>query len=115
MKPNRTNKQTSRPVSVKPIAGDGTDANGRIGLDTLRRVTRDEALERMCHHIKLACIFYEASPNDEAAALAEVERILSTGIKGWEGRDLVAARAFLAAMNAYYAELKREQDIEDAD
>lgn len=111
---NRDHHPTQRPKRINPTNNDGTDAQGRIGLDTMRRVTRDEATELMAHHIALACLYYEAAPADEAAVLAEVERLLSSGIEDYDGRDVVAARGFLAAMNAYYARLKVEQDLEDA-
>lgn len=107
---NRDHHPTDRPKVARPVGGDGYDANGRVGLDSFRRVTRDEATEHMAHHIALACIFYEATPTDAAAVLAEVERLLSSGIPGYDGRDVVAARAFLAAMNEHYAKLKVEQD-----
>lgn len=103
---NRENTPSTRPAIVEPRRGDGTDANGRIGLDTFRRVTRDEALELMAHHLTLAAIFYEATPHDEAAVFAEVERILHSGIPGHDGPELVGARVWLGAMNAYYAALK---------
>jgi len=101
------------PVPKNPVKGDGTDADGRIGLDTMRRVTRDEALELMCHHIGIARMFYEATPEDEEATLKEAERILTSGIPGYDGADVVAVRAFLAAMNKFYADLKKEQDEMD--
>lgn len=97
------------PAIKPPVKGDGTDADGRIGLDTMRRITRDEALELMCHHIGLARMFYEATPEDEVAVLAEAERLLSSGIPGYDGADVVAVRAFLAAMNKFYNDLKKEQ------
>lgn len=110
---DRDNHPSERPAHVKPIKGDGTDAHGRIGLDTFRRVTRDEATELMAHHLSLAAIFYEATPHDEAAVLAEVERLLASGIPDHDGPELIGARAWLAAMNARYAALKAEQDAED--
>lgn len=101
------------PPSQKPVRGDGTDAYGRIGIDA-RRVTRDEAVEFMIHHLVLATAYYEATPNDEVAVLSEVVRILNNDIQH-EGPELTAARAFLAALNDYYARLKKEQDDEDAE
>lgn len=100
------------PPVQKPVRGDGTDAYGRIGIDA-RRVTRDEAVEFMIHHLVLATAYYEATPNDEAAVLIEVVRILNNDFQK-EGPELTGARAFVAALNDYYARLKKEQDEEDA-
>lgn len=99
------------PPVQKPVRSDGTDAYGRIGIDA-RRVTCDEALEFMIHHLVLATAYYEATPNDEADVLSEVVRILNNDIQQ-EGPELTGARAFLAALNDYYARLKKEQDEEE--
>lgn len=96
------------PPPVSPVKGDGTDAQGRIGIDA-RRVT---ALEFMIHHIQLAVSYYEA-PADECLVLREAERILDDGLR--DGLEIAATRALLAAMNEYYANLKREQDDADED
>lgn len=107
-----------RPAVAHPTQGDGTDAKGRIGFDSplygirLRRATRDEALEHMVHHLHLAHVYYQATPEDEAAVKAEVERLLDDET-GRDGPEVICARAFLAAANAYYAKLKQEQDEED--
>lgn len=99
------------PPVVQPVRGDGEDAQGRIGIDA-RRVTRDEATEFMAHHLTLAVSYYEATPTDEAAVAMEVERLLGDGLLH-AGPELVAARAFLVAMNAYYAELKKRYPDND--
>jgi hypothetical protein len=99
------------PPRKEPVTGDGTDAYGRIGIDA-RRVTRDEAVEFMIHHLVLATAYYEATPNDEADVLNETVRILNNDIQR-EGPELTGARAFLAALNTYYARLKKEQDEEE--
>lgn len=99
------------PPVKAPVGGDGTDAFGRIGIDA-RRVTRDEAVEFMIHHLVMATAFYEATPDDEAAVLSEVVRILNNDVLQ-EGPELTGARAFLAALNDYYARLKTEQDEVD--
>src|SRR5205814_558921 len=103
-----------RPASVAPVGGDGADARGRIGVDA-RRVTRDEAVELMCHHLTLAVTYYEATPDDDATVLTETERILSDpeATLSYVPVELAAARAFLREMNKYYARLKQEQDEEE--
>lgn len=110
---DRDSNPSNRPAVAHPVRGDGTDAKGRIGLDTFRRVTRDEATELMVHHLSLAAVFYEATPVDEAAVLAEVERLLASDVPNHDCPELVGARAWLTAMNAYYAALKAKQDKED--
>lgn len=98
---------------TRPFRNDGTDSRGRIGLDSPRRVTRDEATELMAHHLMLAHMYYQATPDDEAAVLDEVERLLASEIPGGsDDPELVGARAWLTAMNAYYAELKRQQQAQ---
>lgn len=94
------------PRVVEPVRGDGTDAEGRIGIDA-RRVTRDEALELMVHHLCLAVSYYEATPEDEAAVAAEVTRLLAE--PGRIGPELTGATAFLGALNKFYADLRRQQ------
>lgn len=110
---DRENNPSTRPAIAQPVRGDGVDAKGRIGLDSFRRVTPDEALEIMAHHLSIAAIFYEATPTDEAAVLAEVEKLLASDIPDYDCPELIGARAWLAALNAYYAEVKRKQNAQD--
>lgn len=95
------------PPVAHPVRGDGEDSQGRIGIDA-RRVTRDEATELMAHHIALAVSYYEATPADESAVRVEVERLFDDGVSGRTGPEVTAARAFLTALNAYYANLKKK-------
>ncbi len=88
---------------------DGTDKDGRIGLGNLPRVTRDEALELMIHHLQMASVYYEAVPGDEDSNRAELERIMGREIVGaYVPPELPAARAWLTSMDTSYAQLKKD-------
>jgi hypothetical protein len=87
---------------------DGTDRFGRVGVDA-PRVSRDVALELMVHHLQLAAMYYEATPDDDAAVAAEVERLLISEIPYHETPALRAARPWLEAIRAHYERLRREQ------
>lgn len=87
---------------------DGSDRLGRIGVDA-PRVSRDMALELMVHHLQLAAMYYEATSADEAANLAEAERLMQSEIPDHDEPARIAMRPWLAALNNYYASLKKKQ------
>lgn len=97
-----------------------TDARGRnkktglCGLDTLPRVTDDEAVELMVHHLDLAAIYYKNTPDDLAAVETEVKRLMTRDPPGFEGDAWAGALAFLRAISEYHEKLKAEQDEQDA-
>lgn len=76
----------------------------RINTDQLS-ITQDEAVELCAHHLRLAALFYQSTPEDAAAVRGEILRILRTA----EHSDaLEAAGAFLRAIEDYYRQLKEE-------
>lgn len=74
-------------------------------------VTRDEAIELCCYHLRMAAAYYEATPDDKNAQLhEELERVCM--VKGPPGsedtRALVPARAWLDSIWNYYEGLKKD-------
>lgn len=92
----------------KPFNPDGTDARGRLHID-VPPVTPDEATELMTHHLQLAEAYYQATA-DHAVVAAEVERLMDSGISGYERPALIGARVWLATLREHYAELARRFD-----
>lgn len=86
--------------------------NGKLLLDH-PAVTRDEALELMAHHLQLAAMYYEATPEDESANRIEVMRILSSDVKGHEPPGKIAANAWLQAMDQVYGEYRADDPDEE--
>lgn len=81
----------------------------RLNTDSLR-ASRDEALEFMAHHLRLACIFYELIEDDEATEI-KLMRLL----RGDDARKIghepnsIGGFAFKRALDAYYEKLRLEQ------
>jgi hypothetical protein len=50
---------------------DGTDKAGRVGLDA-PRVRRSDAITLMVHHLMLAAMYFEATPDDITPSLDEI-------------------------------------------
>ncbi len=89
---------------------DSISDNGKLNLDNLPSVTRDEALELMVHHLLLAEIYYQATPDDEIAVLREVERLMAGGITNYVPPSLLGARAWLATLNLFYSNLAKQDN-----
>lgn len=71
-------------------------------------VTRDEALELMVYHLKMAAALYEATPKDDNAVLDEMERLMvDHSLPSREAPALLAARPWLARIRGVYADMKR--------
>lgn len=72
-------------------------------------VTRDEATELMVHHLRLAQLFYEASPKKDADLISETKRIMDRyDIPGYQPPELVAALAWLETINKVYNDMKKD-------
>lgn len=69
------------------------------GIDT----TEDEATELVAHHLLMAAIYFEATPENVEITQAEVRRILTE--KG-EPEATEAAAAWLGTINAAYEAMK---------
>lgn len=83
---------------------------GLCGLDSLPRVTDDEATELMAHHLTLAAVYYKNTPDDHPGLVAEVRRLMSRDQPpGFESDALCGALAFLAAICTYHDKLRLEQ------
>lgn len=78
-----------------------------LGLDP-PRVSRDMALELMVHHLELAAMYYEATPQDHEATKAEAERlILEKEVADHVPPSLVALRSWLEAIRQEYEDMKK--------
>ena len=81
----------------------------RFGLDT-PKVTRDEALELMVYHLRMASTYFEATPEDIDGVRKEMTRIMlsdeAPGVA--ENNQLAPALAWLAVIHDYYEKLKDE-------
>lgn len=76
----------------------------RINTDQLS-LTTDEAVELCAHHLRLAALFYQSTPEDAAATCGEILRIISTA----DHSDAhLAAGAFLRAIEDYYRQLRED-------
>jgi hypothetical protein len=73
---------------------------GTVYTDTLLTTT-DEAVEAVAHHLRLAAMFYQSTPEDEAGAEAEVLRLIEARHDA-EDPAYLAGRAFMAAIREYY-------------
>lgn len=71
-------------------------------------VTQDEALELMVHHLSLAAAYFEAAPENYDDNIKEIERIMTSEIKGFVSPGLKAAKAWLLAMDYTYNEMKND-------
>ena len=74
------------------------------------RVTKDEEVELCIHHLAMAAMYYEATPDDGNTQIkAEAERmLLDQSIPNHVPPALAAGRAFLSAAHSYYEKLKAE-------
>ncbi len=78
-----------------------------LGVDP-PRVTRDQALELMVHHLELAAMYYEATPKDHEAVKTEAERlIMEKELVGHVPPALLAMRSWLHTINNVYKEMER--------
>jgi len=85
-------------------------ADGKLLLSSPPRVTRDEALELMVHHLQLAAMYYEATSHDESAVAIEVNRIMSEDVIGFDPPGKLAAQAWLRSMNDTYGSYKNVEE-----
>lgn len=75
-----------------------------VGVDA-PRVTRDRAVELMIHHLELAAMYFEATPEDEAVVRGECERLMARRKVGTLTAPVVfGMRVWLAEMNRVYRE-----------
>lgn len=80
----------------------------RIGLDTIR-VTPDEATELCAHHLQMAAMFFEATPQHFPSVKAEVLRLMAERVAfNYASPAQVGATAFLDAINRHYDGLEGE-------
>lgn len=77
----------------------------RVSTDGLE-VTRDEALELCVHHLKLACLLFEAIP-DDAEDGREFGRLIAQG-----GRPIEPCVTWFEEMVEHYQKLKKDQEDE---
>lgn len=70
------------------------------------RVSRDQAVEFLAHHLSLAAMFFECTPDDFGETRAEVLRILGDAD---DERAVEAAEAFLDAINVFYERTKADE------
>jgi hypothetical protein len=67
------------------------------------RVTKDEAVEQTLHHLALAAMYYEATPDDDnEQILKEAKRMLASEAQGLDAPAVLGAKAFLGALLVYY-------------
>lgn len=93
-------------IDIKPPKKD----TGRVGLDNLPTVTRDEALEHMIHHLQLATIYYQNTSDNSEEVHSELERLMLRDCpEGYQPPELIAARSWIAALDIHFEQLKREQ------
>lgn len=79
--------------------------NKLVGTDHIH-VTPGEAVKLMTHHLMLAHIYYQPSP-DGPKTCAEMVRIMEA--KGCTEGEVRAHKIWLAGMDQYYAKLRQEQ------
>lgn len=77
--------------------------SNKIGLDHYR-VTRDEAFELMCHHLKLAAMYFEGSPVE--IDMDEYERLMKGEVPDHDDPAAIAGRAWLQAIHRVYREME---------
>ena len=77
----------------------------RVAVD-VPRVTRDEAVELVIHHLRLAAMFFEATPDDDAQQLHDEIMRISKGETVAPWRD--AALKFCHEINAIYNKMAEE-------
>lgn len=89
-----------------------TDANNVLGLapghvfsDALQ-VHPDECVELVAHHLRLAALFYQSTPEDLAAVNAEIRRLLLVKHSD-DDPAVLGADAFLGAIRRAYEEMKK--------
>ena len=82
-----------------------TPKTERLALDA-PTVTRDEALELMVHHLKLAAMYYEAVPEDIKAVTDEMERLMAEDPVTGPEPALLAARSWLTRIYKVYEAMK---------
>lgn len=82
--------------------------NNTIHTDCLI-VTMHEATELMVHHLRLAQLFYEASSKKDDVLVEETKRIMNRyDIPGYDPPELIAAMAWLKAINETYNNMKKD-------
>jgi hypothetical protein len=82
---------------------DGTDKAGRVGLDA-PRVRRSDAITLMVHHLMLAAMYFEATPDDITPSLDEI----MDEANALEARDpkIIAAIVWLKSIHESYEKMK---------
>ena len=74
-----------------------------FGID-VPRVTRDEAVELMVHHLGLAASYFEATPEDAGAQVSdEIRRAL-------DGPAVAASLAFATVIHSEFEEMKERDE-----
>jgi hypothetical protein len=81
---------------------DGTDKAGRVGLDA-PRVRRSDAITLMVHHLMLAAMYFEATPDDITPSLDE---IMDEANEFRIAPKVAAAVAWLKNIHASYEKMK---------
>lgn len=77
-----------------------TRKDDAVGVDA-PDTTRDEATELMVHHLQLAAMYFEATPESDAETREEVRRLLAD-----DDRALAGALPFYEALVAHYDAMK---------
>lgn len=84
--------------------------DGKIGMETLR-VRRADAIDRMAYHLRLAGMYYEATPDDpDTAAAFESALLDEVGTLGTKDPTYVAGVAFYNAIKVEYDRMKEEDE-----
>lgn len=84
--------------------------DGRI-LPDAASVTRDEAVEYVIHHLRLAAMFFECTPDDRGAQIhEEIGRLLRLrgGLSEHVGQ---AMSAFVETLDTYYEGLRSVDEV----
>lgn len=70
-------------------------------------VTRDEAVELCIYHLRLAAMYYEATPDDDNKQLEEELQRVCARDDDWRAHQ--SALDFLSASWRFHDELKKQQ------
>lgn len=76
--------------------------DGYVRIDAIPPVHPSDAVKLMVHHLSLAVAYFEATPDEDGPALAEMARTLDPTI------SLPAARAWYDAMTKAYDSLDND-------
>lgn len=76
-----------------------------VGLDA-PRVTADEAVELCIHHLQLAAMYFEATPDDTEQLLTEARRIMLREVPSYDTPGYHAAVVWIADIAATYNQMK---------